>query len=113
VSARARDLIASQFQVTMRLICSAVLLIAIATAQQSSQYSDSQQITRGNVNKIEVAWKYDTGDAFPGSEDQCRPLFVDGVLYLTSPKNRLLALDAADGHLLWSFDPSLGQGTNT
>ncbi len=97
----------------MRLICSAVLLIAIATAQQSPQYSELRQINRENVNKIEVAWKYDTGDAFAGSEDQCRPLFVDGVLYLTSPKNRLLALDAADGHLLWSFDPAMGQGTNT
>ena len=97
----------------MRLICSAVLLILTATAQQSPQYSRLRQINRDNVNKIELAWKYDTGDAFPGSEDQCRPLFVDGVLYLTSPKNRLLALDAADGHVLWSFDPAFGKGTNT
>src|SRR5262249_35432812 len=37
------------------------------------------------------------------------PIVVDGVLYATTPKLRVLALDAATGRELWSFDPNEGQ----
>ena len=52
-----------------------------------------------------MAWELETGDAFPGSEIQCRPVFDEGVLYLTSPKGRLLAVDAASGRPVWTFAP--------
>jgi len=68
-------------------------------------YSSLKQIHRGNVANLKVAWTYDTGDAFQGSEMQCQPIVVDGVLYATTPKLRVIALDAATGKLLWSYDP--------
>ena len=37
---------------------------------------------------------------------QCNPIVVNGVLYATTPKLRLIALDAATGKLRWSFDPN-------
>ncbi len=72
-------------------------------------YSTLSQINRDNVNRLEVAWTYETGDQFPGSEMQCNPVIVDGVLYATSPKLRAIALDAATGKPIWSFDPNEGK----
>src|ERR1035438_9960236 len=72
------------------------------------RYSELDQINRDNVKRLEVAWTFDTGDVFPGSEMQCNPIVVDGVLYATTPKLRVIALDAATGSLRWSFEPFNG-----
>jgi quinoprotein glucose dehydrogenase len=74
-------------------------------ASDNIHYSTLSQINRENVQKLEVAWTYDSGDAFRGSEMQCNPIIIDGVMYATTPKVRVIALDAATGKLLWSFDP--------
>jgi quinoprotein glucose dehydrogenase len=50
----------------------------------------------------------DTGDAFEGSEIQCNPLVLNGVIYATSPKLRVMAIDGATGKELWSFNPYEG-----
>jgi quinoprotein glucose dehydrogenase len=71
-----------------------------------SRYSPLAQITRENVSSLKVAWTYDTGDAFKGSEMQCQPVVAHGVLYATSPKLRVFALDARTGKPLWSFEPN-------
>ncbi len=73
------------------------------------RYSSLEQIHRGNVAQLRTAWIYDTGDAFEGSEMQCNPIVIDGVLYGTSPKLRVFALDAATGQEIWSFDPHGGK----
>src|SRR5258708_2495737 len=78
---------------------------------ENIRYSELKQINRDNVSRLQVAWTFDTGDAFPGSEMQCNPIVVDGVLYATTPRLRVIALDAASGKLLWSFDPSEGRKT--
>ncbi len=69
------------------------------------RYSGLTQIDRTNVKNLKVAWQYDTGDAFEGSEMQCNPIVVGGLLYATSPKLRVFALEAATGREVWSFDP--------
>jgi quinoprotein glucose dehydrogenase len=76
---------------------------------ENTRYSPLRQINRDNVRRLEIAWTYDTGDAFDGSEMQCNPLIVNGVLYATSPKLRVFALDAATGKERWSFDPHEGR----
>lgn len=76
---------------------------------ENTHHSTLKQINRDNVKQLAVAWTYDTGDVFEGSEMQCNPLVVGGVLYATSPKLRVFALNAATGKELWSFDPSGGQ----
>jgi quinoprotein glucose dehydrogenase len=72
-------------------------------------YSSLDQINRDNVHKLEVAWTFDTGDSFPESEMQCNPIVVRGVLFATTPKLRVIALDAATGDLRWSFQPNQGK----
>jgi quinoprotein glucose dehydrogenase len=73
-----------------------------------THYSTIDQITPRNVSKLQVAWTYTTHDEFNGSEMQANPIVVNGVLYATSPKLRVFALDATTGRELWSFDPSGG-----
>jgi quinoprotein glucose dehydrogenase len=76
-----------------------------------SRYSPLDQINRGNVQSLRVAWTYRAGDASPQnrSEIQATPIVVRGVLYSTSPSLALFALDAATGAQLWRFDPFAGR----
>jgi quinoprotein glucose dehydrogenase len=73
---------------------------------EHTHYSTLDQITPQNVTQLRVAWTYDTHDAFTSSEMQANPIVIDGVLYATSPKLRVFALDAATGKEIWSFDPN-------
>lgn len=72
----------------------------------NTKYSSLTQITTANVAQLKQAWRFDSGDEFPGSEMQCNPLVIDGVLYGTTPKLRVVALNAATGKLRWAFDPN-------
>ena len=75
------------------------------------KYSSLSQIHKKNVEQLEVAWTHDTGDfsdrtIHPArSAFECTPLVVDGVMYVTTPFDRLLALDPDTGSKLWEFDP--------
>ncbi len=73
---------------------------------ESIRYSPLTQITLANVASLKVAWTYETHDAFEGSEMQCQPVVAHGVLYATSPRLRVFALDAATGAVKWSFNPN-------
>ena len=77
--------------------------------QARTRYSPLTEITPANVSSLKVAWTYDTGDAFKGSEMQCQPVVARGVLYATSPTLRVFALDAATGAVKWSFNPLEGE----
>ena len=73
----------------------------------NSRYSALDQIDTTNVSRLRVAWVYHTGD-LPASGDgqiQATPIVVDSVLYTTTPALAVIALRAADGTLLWRFDP--------
>jgi quinoprotein glucose dehydrogenase len=78
-----------------------------------SHYSPVDQINKTNVDQLDIAWTYYAGDIRPGrSQIECNPIVVDGVLYGTSPRVRVFALDAATGKKLWTFDP-FAQGGDT
>ncbi len=72
-----------------------------------NHYAEINQINTKNVNKLEVAWEYHSNDADPEgrSQIQCNPLIIDGILYGTSAKVKLFALDAKTGKEIWKFDP--------
>ncbi|MGQ0734761.1 MAG: pyrroloquinoline quinone-dependent dehydrogenase [Acidobacteriota bacterium] len=77
------------------------------------RYSTLSQIDRSNVAQLQVAWTFDSHDAFPGSEMQSQPVIVDGALFATTPTMKVVSLDARTGKQLWSFDPSGGAGVRT
>jgi quinoprotein glucose dehydrogenase len=77
---------------------------------ESTRYSALDQIDRTNVRRLEVAWSYDSGEE---GGLQTNPIVVDGVVYVTTPKHRVVALDAATGALRWKFDSTIvGSGAN-
>ena len=81
---------------------------AYAGAKDGNRYSTNQQITPANVTQLKMAWSYSSKDKDPknGSQDQCNPIMVHGVLYGVSPKLKLFALNAATGAQKWIFDPA-------
>ncbi len=64
-------------------------------------YSPLAQINRANVRQLQVAWSFDTGEQ---GGLQTSPIIVEGVLYGLTPTQKVFALDAATGNLLWKFD---------
>jgi quinoprotein glucose dehydrogenase len=64
----------------------------------SSHYSGLKQITPANVNKLDVAWKYLTGDDVTYTFS---PLVIDNIAYVAAKQGSLVALDATTGKELW------------
>jgi quinoprotein glucose dehydrogenase len=77
-------------------------------SKKSQHYSSLTQIDTANVNRLQVAWVYHTNDAVvqAHSQIQCNPIMVNGLLYGTTPKLCLFALDAATGKQKWLFNPA-------
>ena len=79
------------------------------------RHSALSRINRDNVAKLKVAWVFHTGDISDGKNGRRRssfettPILVDGRLYLTTPFNRVIALDPVTGNQLWSYDPKIDQ----
>src|SRR3954463_13712322 len=69
------------------------------------RYSLPDQINRTNVTTLKIAWTYHTKDNAPGSTIECTPLVIDGVMYVTTVRTKVAALDAATGKPLWTHDP--------
>ena len=67
----------------------------------NQHYSSLTQINRSNVNKLKVAWTYNT-DEDGGLETS--PLIVGRTLYAYTPSQKVIALDAVTGKLSWKFD---------
>jgi quinoprotein glucose dehydrogenase len=70
-----------------------------------AQYSALNQIDRSNVNRLQVAWTYRTGDA---NKYAFNPLVIDGTMYVLAKNNSIVALDAATGKEIWTHptDPT-------
>ena len=89
--------------------------IAYANDAGGSKYSPADQITRGNVGHLAVAWVYRTGDYGVGrvqGRDETTPIFVDGTLYLSTPFGGVRALDPTTGRERWTFDAELDLGAD-
>lgn len=77
------------------------------------RFSRLNQIHRGNVAALEPAWTHRCGEISDGTDNrtrtayECTPLMAEGLLYVTTPFNRVLALDPETGRERWSFDPGL------
>lgn len=74
-----------------------------------SKYSVADQINKSNVQNLELAWTYETGDMRKNSTIECNPIIVEGIMYVTSPSLKVMALNAVTGEEIWSFDPYEGK----
>ena len=71
---------------------------------ENNHFSPLAQINRTNVKQLSVAWSFDSEES---GGLQTSPLEVDGVLYGITPSQKIFALDAATGKLLWKFDSGI------
>jgi quinoprotein glucose dehydrogenase len=89
-------------------------IVCVASAQQNwpsyggspenNHYSPLAQINRSNVRQLAVAWTFDTQEE---GGLQTTPIIVGVVLYGITPAQKIFALDAATGKLLWKFDSGI------
>ncbi len=116
------------------LYMSAYCLFAISPAQaQSAQdlgwptygndaggtrYSPAAQINRVNVGQLKLAWSYRTGaldvktKLIEKAAFEATPILVDGKLFLSTPYDHVIALDAKSGAKVWEFDPGVNLEKN-
>jgi quinoprotein glucose dehydrogenase len=101
----------------------AVLSALVAVAQSGwpqyggdeggSRFSEAKQINRENVSQLRLAWTYRTGDVSDGTDGRVKskfevtPILFNGSLYLSTPFNRVIALDPAVGKERWVYDPEI------
>lgn len=83
-------------------------------SKENIRYTTLDDINSSNVKDLAVAWVYHTNDAdtVNHSQIQCNPIVVDGIMYATTPKLKVFALDAATGVEKWVFDPQQGDNLN-
>jgi len=78
---------------------------AYGGAPENNHFSRLAQINRGNVKRLAIAWSFDTQEE---GGLQSSPIIVDGTLYGITPTQKIFALDATTGKLLWKFDSGIG-----
>lgn len=80
------------------------------------RYAPLDQISTQNVDQLEEVWHYHTGDVRgqPGDPAettfQVTPLKVGERLFICTPHQKVIALDATTGEELWRFDPKVRSG---
>jgi len=65
---------------------------------ERNHYSTLTQIDLSNVNQLQVAWEYHSGDS---GQVQCNPIVVDGRLFAITANAEPFALEAATGKEIW------------
>jgi quinohemoprotein ethanol dehydrogenase len=68
-----------------------------------TRFSTMDQINRSNVASLVPRWLFQHG-VIDGVSNQTTPVIVDGTMYVTDSRGSVYAVDAADGHLLWTYD---------
>ncbi|HCU13182.1 MAG TPA: pyrroloquinoline quinone-dependent dehydrogenase [Gemmatimonadetes bacterium] len=81
------------------------------------RHSPVDQIDAGNVSKLEIAWRFHTGEGAPEFKTRAptalevTPLVFRGTMYLSTPLGRVFALDPVTGAQRWVFDPQIDRTT--
>ncbi|MCS7024444.1 MAG: pyrroloquinoline quinone-dependent dehydrogenase [Bryobacteraceae bacterium] len=73
----------------------------------ATRFSPLAQINASNASRLKLAWTHSCGDQTqrPATTIECTPIMVHGVLYLTTAKLQVRALNPATGEALWNFNP--------
>jgi quinoprotein glucose dehydrogenase len=107
----------------MRVLAS-LLAITVGLAQDwgayggdsgGTRYSTLKQIRPDNIDKLKQLWIYHTGALEPETKlnekaaFEATPILVDGTLYLSTPFNKVIALDLGSGAEKWTYDPKVNR----
>ena len=75
----------------------------ISATPDSSHYTALTQINRSNVDQLEVAWSYDSGNE---RAYEFNPIVIGNVMYVIAQHSDIVALDAATGKEIWRHHPN-------
>jgi quinoprotein glucose dehydrogenase len=81
----------------------------------NARYSSLDQITRDNVRRLRIAWRWTSPDEELMARqpqirtwlNQATPLMIGGVLYVSTSASQVAAIDAISGRTLWVHDPKI------
>src|SRR5713226_753109 len=71
-------------------------------------YSPLDQITTKNVEKLLPVWEFSTGVV---SGHEAPPLVNNGVMFVATPSNQVIAIEAKTGKILWRFRRTIPEGS--
>ncbi len=74
---------------------------------QGWMYSPLEQINTNNVKNLVPVWSYSTG---VDSGHEAPPIVNDGVMFVATPYDQVIALDAKTGDRLWVYKRELPEG---
>lgn len=67
-------------------------------------YSPLEQITPANVTRLQLAWVLATGT---NNGHEAPPIVANGVMFVATPGNQVIAIDAKAGNILWRYRRAL------
>ncbi len=72
-------------------------------------YSPLEQIHTRNVDRLEPAWVFSTGVV---SGHEAPPMVNNGVMFVATPANQVIAIEAKTGRILWRFRRPAPEGSS-
>jgi len=72
-------------------------------------YSPLDQINTQNVSRLRPVWSFATGEA---RVHESAPIVNNGVMFVTTPMNQVIAIDARTGNLLWRYRRQRPEGAS-
>ena len=81
-----------------------------------SRFSPLAEVNRENVARLAPAWTYHTGEPLPTRDHrrslEVTPIVVNGVMYISTPLGKVIALDPVTGTEKWKYDAGVDRGVN-
>lgn len=85
--------------------------------QASTKYAPLNQIHSGNLDALEIAWRWESIDEPIIAENdwiwtwkyEATPIMVDGLLYTSTSLSQVAAINPISGETVWQFDPGSWQ----
>lgn len=71
----------------------------------ATHFAPFTQINPENVDRLKIAWTFQTGEVNDSADLQATPIQVDSSLYFCTAHNRIFSVDADSGRLNWTYDP--------
>src|SRR5579862_7915199 len=72
-------------------------------------YSPLSEITPANVKRLQPVWIFSTGET---KVHEAAPIVNNGVMFVSTPNNQVIAIDAKSGNLLWRYTRRRPTGTS-
>ena len=79
---------------------------------QGRRYSPLSQINTTNISTLKLAWQYGVADTRTAGRSQAVPILVRGVLYTSTARRTIVALDPVTGHEIWKHELEKGGAPN-